>query len=123
MSVVDTIHGLNGNDDDEYKYAVTKESVGGDEVVCWLYRNIELMQYTGLKDKNGVEIYEGDVLGGMYELVIQWCENCKSLQLFDTNNDNNNYCYQCNGDIFWHDVAHDEDLEVVGNIYENKDTK
>lgn len=80
-------------------------------------KDFVIMQCTGLRDKKGKLIYEGDILGGTYgNLYIHYCDKCKQFQLKAKDYG----CMACEGDIHWYEVVESEDeLEVVGNIYEN----
>ena len=66
---------------------------------------VKLMQYTGLTDKNGTEIYEGD---------IGWDEHreCYGIVMFDEGK----FVY------VWENICEDlfeTNIEVIGNVYED----
>lgn len=92
------------------------------DIYCYDFDDIKLMQSTGLKDKNGKEIFDGDIvrttrflgradeIGGFYEYEKDYVGVVKVLEgswVIDT------------GIVavrLWSEI---DESEVLGNIYEN----
>ena len=87
-------------------YRVDKETIG---------------QFTGLYDKNGKVIYEGDIIYCKKYIDGNWIENCiEKGYIYFNKGEFGLYRKQGYYQSLYKFKEYDYEFEVIGNIYENK---